>query len=896
MDTPNIIPTIFIAVILIIVIAYIVIQQNKKALQRKLEAERLDREHKEQERIRFELAEAKRLKEKAIVEGLCQDVLSANKKFGDFISFTDGYFNNNKLSIWKSSVSSLYIELGKYKIETLKLDNTIVSEIKQLRTNYDTGETIRRTYNKKFIERELKECDSLFSNIEGQSLDEQQRLAVVKDEDNNLVIAGAGSGKTTTVAGKVAYVIDRFKVNPEDILLITFTKKASDEMKLRIKQKMNIDIEVNTFHSFGRKVIGEATKNMPSVIEEKQFYTEMRNIFNTLFKDGVYASKVIKFITEYRLEAKDDADFKSHGEYISYLKDNNIRTYKTVEVIINGRRTMLREYCKSLEEVQIANYLFLNGINYKYEEPYQHKTSDNIYAQYKPDFYLPDYDIYIEHLGLIDRNNNVPNWFSSSNGLSAKDKYNSDIAWKRETHSNFETTLVETYSYENKEGLLLENLKEKLEEQGVVFKQRTNGEIWEILNSIAKDEVSALDTLINTFLNLFKSNNFEIENLIAQISTYKDENIKTRYLLFLKIFIPILAKYNEFLKSKNLIDFSDMINDAAYYISKNKFKKKFKYIIIDEFQDTSIGRFNLINSLLKSNKSCRLFAVGDDWQSIYRFAGSDISLFTQFEKHFGVTEFSKIETTYRFSKSMIDISSKFILTNPNQTAKELKPFADDTMSPIEIILSNSFKNDDPYPFIEALNQINAENIGSDKKLKILALSRYNHIIELYKERTDLFSVKYNEVNKNFTIRYSELPHLEVQFLSVHRSKGLQGDYVIILNCVSGQYGFPSEQADDPILNLLLSKSDQFINGEERRLFYVALTRSKRKTFITTNSTYKSKFINEIDPNYIDDLLSKCPVCKKGSKLKQEGISRNGNPYIKYTCSNWNFGCEYLTWG
>jgi DNA helicase-4 len=890
MDTANIILTIFIAVVLFIVIAYKVIQKNKKALQR------LEKERKEQERIRFELAEAKRLKKKAIVEGMYQDVLLANKKFDKYISFTDGYFNNNKLSSWKASVSSLYDELGKYKIEKLKLDNAIVSEIKQLKTNNDTGETIRSNYNKKFIERELKECDVLFSNIEGQCLDEQQRLAIIKDEDSNLVIAGAGSGKTTTVAGKVAYVIDRFNINPEDILLITFTKKASDEMKHRIKEKMNIDIEVNTFHSFGRKVIGEATKNMPSVIEEKQFYIEMRNIFSSLFKDGVYASKVIKFITEYRLESKDDNDFKNHGEYITYLKDNNIRSYKTVEVFINGKLTMLREYCKSLEEVQIANYLFLNGINYKYEEPYQHKTSDNIYAQYKPDFYLPDYDIYIEHFGLIDRNDNVPNWFSSSNGLSAKDKYNSDIAWKRETHSNFETTLVETYSYENKEGVLLENLKAKLEAQGVAFKQRTNEEIWEILNSIAKDEVSALDTLINTFLNLFKSNNFEIKNLTDQIATFNNENFKTRYLLFLEIFTPILNKYNEFLKSKNLIDFSDMINDAAYYISKNKFKNKFKYIIIDEFQDTSIGRFNLINSLLKSNKSCKLFAVGDDWQSIYRFAGSDISLFTQFEKHFGVTEFSKIETTYRFSKSMIDISSKFILANPNQTAKELKPFTDDTVSPIEIILSYSFRNDDPYPFIEALNQINAENIGNEKKLKILALSRYNHIIELYKKRTDLFSVKYNEVDKNFTIKYSELPHIEVQFLSVHRSKGLQGDYVIILNCVSGQYGFPSEQADDPILNLLLSKSDQFINGEERRLFYVALTRSKRKTFITTNFIYKSKFIDEIDPNYIDDPNSKCPVCIKGSKIKQEGISKNGNPYIKYTCSNWNFGCEYLAWG
>ena len=844
----------------------------------------------------FQREKIEKLKVKEIVERMCLIIKKSNIQFGEFLSFREGYFNNNKLFVWKSSVSEIYNNLKNYNIETLELDDSIVLEISQFKANYDNGEILRKTYNNNFIKNELNECDILFSNIDGQNLDEQQRLAIVKDEDNNLVIAGAGSGKTTTVAGKVAHVIERFNVKPKEILLITFTRKASDEMKLRIKEKMNIDIEVNTFHSFGRKVIGEATNNMPSVIEEKAFYVEIRNIFNNLFKETDFASNVINFVTEYRLESKSDNDFESHGEYINYIKDNNIRSYKEVEVTINGKLTMLREYCKSLEEVKIANYLFLNGINYKYEAPYKYKTSDNKFAQYKPDFYLPDFDIYIEHFGLIDRNNNVPKWFSGSNDQSAKVKYNSDIAWKRETHIKNKTTLVETFSYENNEGVLFDNLKVKLLAHGVVFKQRTNDEIWQILNSVAKDEVSALDTLIKTFLNLYKSNNFEIKNLFDRIASIDNVKIKKRYSLFLDIFIPIVNKYNEFLKSKNLIDFSDMINEATNYTLANRYKNKFKYIIIDEFQDTSIGRFNLINALLKTNKTCKLFAVGDDWQSIYRFAGSDISLFTQFEKHFGVTEFSKIETTYRFSKSMIDISSKFILTNPNQTSKQLKPFINETISPIEIIYSNSFKNDDPFPLIAALIQINNENPENNNKIKILALSRYNHVIDLYKERLDLFTVRYNDSEKNFTIKYLPLPHLEVQFLSVHRSKGLQGDYVIILNCVSGQYGFPSEQADDPILNLLLSKSDQFINGEERRLFYVALTRAKKKTFITTNSTYKSKFINEIDPNYIEGPQSKCPICKKGIIIKKEGTSKAGNPYIKYSCSNWNFGCEYLAWG
>lgn len=884
-----------IVLILIIVIANFVKQYNKKNLQNKLEAERIEKNRKEQERIQLAKAKAKILKDSAIIEGMHQHIMESIKDFQKSISFKDGYFNNNKLINWKAAVTPLYNTLTGYKIKSLKLNAAIFSAIETFHNYYLNGEQIRNQFNLKFIDRELEECNALLSNIEGKPLDLQQRMAVIKDEDNNLVIAGAGSGKTTTVAGKVAYVIDRLKVKPEEILLITFTKKASEEMKHRIRRKMDIDIEVNTFHSFGRKIIGLATQNMPTVIEERQYYVEMKNIFNELFKDAKFADDVIKFITEFRIEDKDENDFKTHGEYIDHIKENNLRSYKTIEVSISGKLTYLREYCKSLEEVKIANYLFLNGINYKYEEPYKYKTSDSIYAQYKPDFYLPDYDIYIEHFGLIDRDNNVPTWFSDAKGLSAKEKYNSEIIWKREKHAEYDTVLLETYSYDNKEGVLLENLKLKLQEKGVSIKKRTSREIWEILNSIAEEEVSALDNLINTFLNLYKSNNGQLNKLTDQISRFDDTNIKSRYSLFLEIFEPIFKRYNDFLKGNNLMDFNDMINDAANYIVDNKFKNNFKYIIIDEFQDTSISRFNLVNALLKNNKACKLFAVGDDWQSIYRFAGSDISLFTDFEKYFGVTEISKIETTYRFSKTMIDISSNFILANPNQTRKELKSFSNEYLEPIEIIETTNFKNEDPFPFINALDKINKENLESEKKLKVLALARYKYNINLYKERRDLFKVNYDRVSQSYIITYLLIPTLEVEFLTVHRSKGLQADYVIILNCVSGKYGFPSEQADDPILNLLLSKADRFKNGEERRLFYVALTRSKNKTFITTNTSYKSKFLNEIDNKNIEALNDKCPTCKEGKIIKNEGVNKYGKQYIRYTCSNWAFGCEYKAW-
>lgn len=264
-------------VYIIIIIIVLFIYRNKETTKNFVtESEQQRQARLQRERKARELAEAERLKEKIFIESLQPDISNLNKKFDLFLNYKSGYFNNNKLVSWKSIANSFYSDISKKKTESLELDSSVFGEISKFKTNYLQSDKLRKEYNESFIKHELEECDAFFSNIENASLDSQQRLAIVKDEDNNLIIAGAGSGKTTTVGGKVAYVIDRFKIKPEEILLITFTKKASDEMKERIRKKMGIDIEVNTFHSFGRNVIGEVTNNMPSVIEGKQFYTEMR--------------------------------------------------------------------------------------------------------------------------------------------------------------------------------------------------------------------------------------------------------------------------------------------------------------------------------------------------------------------------------------------------------------------------------------------------------------------------------------------------------------------------------------------------------------------------------------------------------------------------------------------
>lgn len=494
--------------------------------------------------------------------------------------------------------------------------------------------------NDVFLQKEMRESDSLLSNIDGKSLDEQQRKVVISDEDRTLVLAGAGSGKTLTIAAKVKYLCEVKHVEPKDILLISFTNKSAAEMTERIQNKLGIPVEATTFHKLGLDIIKNNLGYRPEVSDD--LTTFVHNFFeNELLNHPDLVQALTEYFTYYleipenmedcdnlgelyELEKSADLEtLKSKYDREQYIKDTSSEKAKKLTTL-NGERV------KSIEETKIANFLFMHGVNYEYEKLYPFESDDPNRKAYRPDFYLIDYDIYLEHFG-VSKDYKCP-WLSEVE----EKKYLDGINWKREFHKKNGTKLIETYSYYTKEGRLLPELEKLLQANGVVFTPHDFTDIFETIYAKKSNKYfSEFIKLCCTFITLFKSNNFkpeQFEQMKKQSEKLENNFLYQRNCIFLDIARIILSEYQKYLTDNKSVDFSDMINDAAAKVEAGASIPKYKYVIVDEYQDISQSRFNLLKSIVTATNA-KLLCVGDDWQSIYRFAGSDISLFTDFERY-----------------------------------------------------------------------------------------------------------------------------------------------------------------------------------------------------------------------------------------------------------------------
>lgn len=758
--------------------------------------------------------------------------------------------------------------------------------------------TFLREANKKFIQAELQKYNSFFSNIDGKSLDSQQREAVINDEDRILLLAGAGSGKTLTIAAKVKYLCETKGVNPADILLISFTKKAAEEMSERIQKNLNYPVNATTFHKLGLDIIKSALGKHPDVFEEGALSQFVHDFFE---KNLASHQDIIENLVEYfayYLEIPNNIDdFDTLGDLYEAEKSADLETLKSKydqEKYIHEKEfekkqtltTLNNEKVKSLEEIKIANFLFINGIKYEYEKLYPYEDEDKMRKAYRPDFYLSEYDIYLEHFG-INKDGRTPQYTAIE-----EKKYLEGMQWKREIHQKNQTKLIETYSYYSSEGILLQKLKEILQENGVQFKPRDPLDIFNtVYTSKSNKYFPEFIKLCCTFIALFKSNNYQIPQIDIWRDYAEEQNdfFRKRICIFLDIIKVILQEYQNHLAENNAIDFADMINLATEKVNGNCNIHPYKYVIVDEYQDVSKSRFDLIKAILEKTKA-KFFCVGDDWQSIYRFAGSDISLFTNLEKHLGHTEILKIENTYRNSQNLIIEASNFILKNPHQLEKNLR-----SNKQLDYpLVFWGYTNDPKQALTAAIKKIISE-FGTEKS--ILLLGRTNYDINIAMD-TGLFrSVTKNGVK---SLEYTPFPDLPIQFLSVHKSKGLEADNVILLNFKNDLLGFPNQIADDQILDYVLMDAEHFKFAEERRLFYVTITRTKNRTFILTDNNKPSPFFKEFNESKSvcfvhtkkreDNKLLSCPLCQTGilQKVEHEGkffVGCSNYPRCRFTSNN-----------
>ena len=679
-------------------------------------------------------------------------------------------------------------------------------------------DAVREDGNQRFVSSLVPAVEAAADAAIGARVTQEQAEAVATDEDVTLVLAGAGTGKTTVIAAKVAHLVRNERVDPEQILVLAFNKKAQREIVERLTGEWSA-VDVETFHAFGRRVIAECEGRQPSVSKMASDDHIMRSVIDEILNELIDSDETSELVAGYLAYHFEPCllpfDFDTDDDYEAY--------WRSVEL-----RTLSGDLVKSIEELQIANFLTEHGVNFEYEPRYEHPTATRERRQYLPDFLLSDHGIYIEHFALNEDGDPPPRWSGYAEG----------VTWKRQTHQRHGTALIETYSWEHRRGTWRASLRDKLEANGVVLVPMPRQEL---LSLLSETKISLLSGLLATFLNHVRTSSVDLEVLQSRARARGDV---ARNLVFLDIFSRVQQRYEQRLAEADELDFHDFINRAAGHIGDGRWPARYRHVLVDEFQDISAGRMALLRAL--NNTGVAYFVVGDDWQSIYRFAGSDVSLVRGCGNHLGHVKQRTLSETFRYRDGILAPSTTFIKKNPEQSQRPLR--------------SNSTARDDCVTVVaaedtaggvqQALRDIN--HVAGAETPEVLVLGRYN--------------------NSRKAVPAG------VEFNTVHRAKGTQADYVVVVDLTDDRWGFPSQIDDDPLLELVLPppRGKVFAFAEERRLFYVALTRARHGAYLITHRRFPSAFVLELleqshSLRQIGVLAAapSCPRCTNGRLVRSE---------------------------
>lgn len=574
---------------------------------------------------------------------------------------------------------------------------------------------------------------TIIGPIEKHDLSDEQISAIAGAGHNTLVLAGAGTGKTTVIAGYVAWLLATGKARPDDILVLSFTRKSADDMSARIRQATGSTVHASTFHSLGLEICTASRLGKPVVLTDAE---AERNIFQPAF----------------------------------------------------GR--MLREP---------ERYPALLAL-------------------------LPDY--------LRSRIREAAQQ-SQQQAQQAR-------------HSQY-TRAQETAD--------------------------------------AKPFIDKLSATAKTVITHMRAQNLDIEAL-RRLNEQRGGKHTGRNRMLLDLLDPVYRAYMSYLRDHRCIDFAGMITGATDAIRSGDYRHGYKYVLIDEYQDMSLPRYRLVRAL-REQRDFSLFCVGDDWQSIYRFAGSDIRLILDFANvwgDWGPTTLRELTVTRRFGPSLIDASGEFIMRDTSLYHKQLRSTATATDHSLKVLGGHGTQ----AVYDALVKQLRALR---GKAPSVLLLGRYNSDIMPIKRADSAHGLF--RFNDDGTIVFREKPGMTIEFMTVHKSKGLQRDYVFLLCCTGGMKGFPSTIPPEPLIGLLLPEAERMPDAEERRLFYVAMTRCRKKVFFMVDTDRPSRFIYELHksrPNIFRGvpLPEQCPACGEALVTRMA----NGNPDRTFTACTGYPQCRF----
>lgn len=674
-------------------------------------------------------------------------------------------------------------------------------------------------------------------------LDEEQIKAILSEEDSALIIAGAGTGKTTTMTAKVKYLVDIKKVEPSKILVMSYTKKATQELEKRILGDFNIPAHITTFHSLGLEYIRNIFKNRKcSVVDfndrERMFFDYFCEIFKNKNKlndiletfditvtnmQWVFSKWFLQNYENYNTYEELILEYKKYK--INEVKNspNGIKGYIDywVEKRLNQENiiTIQGELVKSASEAVIANFLYKNNILYSYEKIYTELMDNN--KIYKPDFTIDigGEEIYIEYFGLDD------------------EKYNKNKKEKIEFHKLHNNKFIEL------DKTPLENIEKelsiKLQEFGIKLNKRSDEEIYSRI--LDNNKLSLIYPFKNFFYNVIdvikesiNRDNYQkiIKDYIEKLTSEK-EQAKKQYSYINEFYIY----YQRQLYGAEIykFDYSDLLYYANKYIENLGINNdlNFEYIIIDEYQDISQFKYELTKKTVDRNHA-KIYAVGDDWQSIYSFSGSRIEYTYNFKNYFKDAVIFRINRTYRNNQELLNASGTFIMRNPDQIKKYLLSNKH-INKPIEYI---HFDDGQEY---ETLKDIILNIHKNNPTHNILVLGRTNAIIKR------CFDTDYFNDELGTKISFVGYEDIDLEGMTIHKSKGLTFDEVILIGL---NKNFPSSDKEIYWITSLFrypTINERIPYAEERRLFYVALTRTKNKVYLLVNKDEdkQSVFIREI---------------------------------------------------